>query len=377
MRPLVALRLCVADAQSWMSAVTYMDSLLPVALAIKGSTIALLALVAFQFARLRDLRGLAGGLLTVSVLCHVFLQIFRGAERPWLILPLHLGGLTVSFWLYVFSRLLLSDGLPRMVWWILGFLLLTGTVLFFQTGSVRSGWEDAFVLGPRFISLALVIAAIVTIYRGAADDLVETRRAFRRRFILSVGSSTLAILTLEIYMHGQCPPLLMDLVTSAAILIVTFVISVSVLTLDPLLIHSVGPYIKGGAPRSGETNEERELEKKLREFMEENRGYAQESLTIRNLAARLGVHEYKLRRLINQKLGFRNFNEYLNRYRIEAACKSLRDPSQSGLPVLRIAMDLGYGSLAPFNRAFRSRTGTSPTQYRLESAEAGQVGPEE
>lgn len=27
-------------------------------------------------------------------------------------------------------------------------------------------------------------------------------------------------------------------------------------------------------------------------------------------------------------------------------------------------MDLGYGSLAPFNRAFRDATGTSPSEYR-------------
>jgi len=32
--------------------------------------------------------------------------------------------------------------------------------------------------------------------------------------------------------------------------------------------------------------------------------------------------------------------------------------------VLTIAMDLGYGSLAPFNRAFRETTGQSPTDFR-------------
>jgi len=32
--------------------------------------------------------------------------------------------------------------------------------------------------------------------------------------------------------------------------------------------------------------------------------------------------------------------------------------------VLTIALDLGYGSLGPFNRAFKEMTGMTPTAYR-------------
>ncbi|MBL8021594.1 MAG: helix-turn-helix transcriptional regulator [Leptospirales bacterium] len=323
------------------------------------------------------MRGLVGGLLALSVVCYVVLQFFRGADRPLLLLPLQLGGLTVSFWLYAFSKLLFSDEprLPRTVWLILIVLLLIGTILFFTkvSSADRSFAEAAIVLSPRVIALGLVIAAIVTIYKEGTGDLVEARRAFRRRFILSVGSSAFAILTLEIYMRGQCPPVLMDFVNSVAILLVSFVIAVSVLRLQSLLIPDVIDGVRADSasgpndsPLTEPTADEMKLETRLREFIETNRGFAEESLTIRTLATRLNVHEYKLRRLINLRLGFRNFNDYLNHYRVDAACKVLRDASQSDVPILRIAMDLGYGSLAPFNRAFRARTGKSPTQYRLE-----------
>jgi AraC-like DNA-binding protein len=34
------------------------------------------------------------------------------------------------------------------------------------------------------------------------------------------------------------------------------------------------------------------------------------------------------------------------------------------LPILSIALECGYGSIGPFNRAFRQRFGMTPTQHR-------------
>ena len=92
--------------------------------------------------------------------------------------------------------------------------------------------------------------------------------------------------------------------------------------------------------------------------------WLQQSLTIGDLAAQLGVPEHRLRALINQRLGYRNFSAFLNRHRIAEAKARLADPNHVALPVLTIAMDLGYGSLAPFNRAFREATGQTPTDFR-------------
>ncbi|MBC7047243.1 AraC family transcriptional regulator, partial [Salmonella enterica subsp. enterica serovar Heidelberg] len=77
-----------------------------------------------------------------------------------------------------------------------------------------------------------------------------------------------------------------------------------------------------------------------------------------------GVPEHRLRALINQRLGYRNFSDFLNSHRIADARAWLSDPARVDLPVLTLAMDLGYGSLAPFNRAFRDATGTSPSEDR-------------
>ena len=74
--------------------------------------------------------------------------------------------------------------------------------------------------------------------------------------------------------------------------------------------------------------------------------------------------EHQLRKLINGALGFRNFSAFLNARRIPDAKAVLADPDNAKRQVLQIALDLGYGSIAPFNRAFKEATGQTPTEFR-------------
>ena len=41
-----------------------------------------------------------------------------------------------------------------------------------------------------------------------------------------------------------------------------------------------------------------------------------------------------------------------------------------------IAFDLGYGSLGPFNRAFRAATGAAPTEWRRQALQISPDLPE-
>ena len=110
-------------------------------------------------------------------------------------------------------------------------------------------------------------------------------------------------------------------------------------------------------------------------LMADERIYRHEGITIGTLATKLAVPEYKLRRLINQQLGYRNFNVFLNNHRIEEAKAALADPSQAEVPVITIAMDAGFQSLGPFNRAFKATTGVTPTEYRrLNEASRSLIG---
>jgi AraC-like DNA-binding protein len=102
--------------------------------------------------------------------------------------------------------------------------------------------------------------------------------------------------------------------------------------------------------------------------------WRRERLTIGQLAQDLGMPEHRLRRLINGRLGYRNFADFLNARRVEAAKQRLANPNFARTTVAVIAFDLGYGSLGPFNRAFRAATGATPTEWRRRAlAEAVQA----
>jgi len=123
------------------------------------------------------------------------------------------------------------------------------------------------------------------------------------------------------------------------------------------------PAIAASQPVGADAADQKLIDALMR-LMADERIYRQENISIGVLAGRLKIPEYRLRRLINQKLGYRNFNVFLNNHRIEEAKAALADPAQAEVPVITIAMDSGFQSLGPFNRAFKAVTGVTPTEYR-------------
>ena len=106
----------------------------------------------------------------------------------------------------------------------------------------------------------------------------------------------------------------------------------------------------------------------------EKRIYQEPGLTIASLAALLKVPEYRLRRLINVRLGYRNFNQMLHAYRVADAAAALADPEKRHLPILTIALTSGYQSINPFNRAFKESKGVTPSAFRARAQRSGTIG---
>jgi AraC-like DNA-binding protein len=231
-------------------------------------------------------------------------------------------------------------------------------------------------------SLAFIGLAIQHALTGRSDDLVERRRQFRVVFVLTVGLYTGADIVTDLLLRGGPASPEVDLVRLVLLVVLTFVSGMALLgvTRDGTLLSLVP-----ASPRPAPLDESRPsapvpidepdpaMLAALRDLMERQRAYREEGLTIAALAARLGTPEYRLRRLINQRLEFRNFNEFLNRYRLADVTAALADPTQAEVPILTIALDAGFGSIGPFNRAFKAHTGQTPTEFRRERL--GRIAP--
>jgi len=92
--------------------------------------------------------------------------------------------------------------------------------------------------------------------------------------------------------------------------------------------------------------------------------YTETQLSIKQLANKLKMPEHQLRELINKYLGFRNFSDFLSSYRIPEACAQFEDITFIRKPILTITLELGYGSIATFNRTFKVQKGITPKEYR-------------
>jgi AraC-like DNA-binding protein len=213
------------------------------------------------------------------------------------------------------------------------------------------------------LALALVAHALWIAWDGRDDDLVEARRRFRLGFVVAVGLQALGILVVELAVGFRSVGPGLMLLQSATSLGLILALGAVLLVADPdLLALRAGPVATRPALSPADAVLKDRLEAAIAAGI-----WARPGLTVGRLAAELAVPEHRLRQLINQRLGHRNFAAWLNGHRIEAARERLADPALVALPVLTIAMDLGYGSIAPFNRAFREATGMTPTDFRRQA----------
>ena len=107
-----------------------------------------------------------------------------------------------------------------------------------------------------------------------------------------------------------------------------------------------------------------ELAARITELIEREQVYLEADCKVADLADLVGQPDYRVSQCIVSDLGYANFNQLVNRYRVDAAKAMLaaREPKQR--PILTIAMACGFASLGPFNRAFKAQTGQTPSAYR-------------
>jgi AraC-like DNA-binding protein len=290
------------------------------------------------------------------------------------------GGNSVVFWLW--ARAAFDDDFVVRPWHGGLWAVMTGLQFYIAGWSLWPTFDRALDRSLSLTTLGLALLAAAQTLATWRTDLVAGRR--RLRLVVLVGASADTVIVAAANFSGT-PSMsfsAMASVANASALLGLVGLSAWNLVQSADMQGSILPPATGDASGSargmardqeGKPPEiEQALLRRLEQLMVVERAYRREGLTIGSLSAELGVPEYRLRQLINEGLGHRNFNAFLNRYRIEDAKAALADPEQREVPVLTIAMDAGFQSLAPFNRAFRAATDLTPTEFRrLAAAKAG------
>lgn len=295
-------------------------------------------------------------------------------------IPFHIARNMTSGLLMILCHALFQDE-SKMPRWLVGAFALqvlmesVGALLRSTNGSEFQ--QDIFQVAPALLQLLFVGYALYWMLQGWSADLVEARRRLRWMFLLIVGTFMFFAILLErllipwdniadFYLHLSLSVL--QTVLAVFALLATFRTNEPVY-IDPF--HGERSQASPAASRSGlPTGANEAAGAALRRAFSEQRVYRDGELTVASLARQLSMPEYRLRKLIHETLGYRNFNALLHEYRIAEACRDLADPAKNTLPILTIALTVGYNSINPFNRAFRDAQGMTPSAYRAE-AQAG------
>lgn len=343
---------------------------------LRGLAIGALATTAAAFGRSRASSAVrvGGVLFCASVMAYAInsswtIHAGLGASQP-VFHVLALGGVG-AFWLLV--RALFEDR-PLSLSLLAPFAGLTalGMLAMAMPFSIQQG----FWIAHNLVQVGLAVHALWTIQRGWRGDLVEARRRLRGPFLAAVALLVVVISGFQIGesfgVAADWYPLAGACALAAACLGGAIVL---LETRSALFGVSATPAAKD-FPDPGASAADRVEIARLTTLMTSERLWLQEGLTIGALAARIGAPEHRLRRLINDQLGHRNFAAFVNAYRVEEARRLFADPAQARKTVSSIAFDLGFGSLGPFNRAFREITGQSPTEWRRQALEKASPEPE-
>jgi len=105
------------------------------------------------------------------------------------------------------------------------------------------------------------------------------------------------------------------------------------------------------------------ITKQILQGVEQDKLYLNPTLNIDQFSRSIGASSRDVSYAINKVFG-KNFFEFINFYRIEAAKRMLEDPEHARLTVIEILMEAGFNSKSSFQRFFKRFTGVSPTEYR-------------
>jgi len=298
-------------------------------------------------------------LCAVSFVCYIAGRLTDGAAG----ILFSLVGTGACGWAWLLT-LALFDPAPRDAWWpriVATVVAVAGalTVLAPAEGGLYGFAGNVYRLSG---SAALLLTFIEPFHARRGNPGVPEKR-FRLAFLAIYAAQMVAVLGSGVSSSVPAGIGQTDLIRIACAVVGLVGASAAVWY---RLRHPLDQSDGTGSARRAPTDEDRRLADRLLALLRDEAIDSRPDLRIGDVAARMGQPEYKVSQCISTVLGFPNFNRLINHHRIERAKRLLADPDQ-GLPILEVAFECGFGSVGPFNRAFREQVGVTPRDFRAAS----------
>lgn len=279
--------------------------------------------------------------------------------------------------LYLYMRSMLFDApLGRRAWLhFVPFALATLAMLpfYLQPGEAKLAWllhrtappwyVAPAAIGKLVLFLAYVVAGSRLVRRAEGSPLADGLARLMKIWLVG-GTVSVAALAIE---FAELPlPVSADAVGALALLMFVYATAMLAIRLPlsyrPMPEPPPAPKIKYA--NSSWTDADRQaFLAKLHAAMDVDQLYRNGELKLEELAAAVAMTAHELSQLINEACGA-NFQEFLNRYRVEALKSALHAPERADSSILELGVACGFNSKSALNRIFKLATGMTPSEYR-------------
>jgi len=297
----------------------------------------------------------------LSIVCYLIVGSEAARQSRLLRLLLLTGAFTNPVFFWFLAKAIFDDHFKpslAIVGWLVLIIATHANFYFSNPPTSLELLVDGFVIAGQITSIGFVVAAFYTAIKTKQDDLIDSRLHFRNVFVVVTAVLTIVSIVMEVIPVTPLTEIYFKISQRICILGITTWFLANNFSIRP------GIFFLGNSKPKPSDNEDPQLKSSLVTLLNDQKIYRKEGLTIRRLAELMNVQEYRLRKLINGQLGFKNFNDFLNQYRIDEASSILADPTQSEKTVQEISYQLGYQSIGPFYKAFKEMKGITPTSFR-------------
>ena len=100
----------------------------------------------------------------------------------------------------------------------------------------------------------------------------------------------------------------------------------------------------------------------LRQAMETQQLYLSPKCSLQLVSDKTGTPYYLISEAVNSYSGY-SYTDFVNKYRVEHACRVLQDGKNKRLKLEAVGLESGFGCKVNFYAAFRKFTGKTPAEY--------------
>ena len=129
------------------------------------------------------------------------------------------------------------------------------------------------------------------------------------------------------------------------------------------------PVKEASLEREDHTEKVLELVTRIDQYVTDSAVYTKQDLTVVDISSALEVHPKDVSLAINKHY-YKNFNTYINEFRVKKAQELLKTDILTNLSIEGLSREVGFHSKASFYTAFKKVTGTTPMNYHTEVLES-------